>query len=499
MSEVKRSAIYDAVTNFRSSLLAYRNPEESMRYRAGREAQYLYAAGSRKRKPHTMRPTNKAADDVVKRDMSNVRAECRQLVRNNPNLSGAMREMPNNVVFKGIKPQVQLGEDEKAIEEAKIIERLWDKWAKHVKLRRKKKQTVVHLWQDGGVFWHFSISSTLHKRGIVPLNLELLEVDHLDTLKNEQLENGNVIKHGIEYNGEGFVVAYWLFEAHPGSSTGMLHGKIFRSKRCDAKYTILVSDPDRASQSLPIPRLASVVCTLRDFEQYQNFERLAARLAAAFSVVVKDSTTQNMSGRSLNGTTATASGQTLPKIPPLEAFINPGSVTQLPEGKDLEIVNNPRPNTAYGDYSEVNLKSISTGTGQSYESFSNDFSDASFSSVRQAISKERRGYMEQQQLLVEEACDPAWELWCEIGYLFDHLFAEDIPVSWQTPGWEYVNPLQDANATKVLMEMGLENPFDAAAGRGRNLEENITKAKRAKKLRAAAGLEEGASNGTETA
>lgn len=495
MSEIQRSKFYDGLTDVVCSVLAVKNPHAAMQYRAERNQQYLYAAGSRQRKPHAMRPNNKSADELITKDMSNARAECRQLVRNNPNLAGAMREMGNNVVFKGIIPQVQLTEEA----ENTNIEHEWKRWSRQVKLRRKLKQTVTHLWQDGGIFWYFAPSKTLHERGVVPLNLELLEVDHLDHMLNAELENGNVIKHGIEYNSEGFVVAFWLFENHPGSTHGMVRGSLYKSKRIDANQCLLIADPDRASQSLPIPRLASIVVILRDFEQYQNFERLAARLAAAFSVIVKETSGQPHAGRGLDGSASSATSADKARIPATEAFINPGSITRLPEGLDLETISNPRPSNTYSDYSRNNLQSTSTGVGQSYETFTNDFTAASFSSVRQAISKERRGYMEQQQSLIEDALDPAFELWCKFAYLFEFISTESVPVAWQTPGWEYINPLQDANATKVLMELGLENSIDAAAARGRNYEDNVKKQARAKQLTKDAGLEDKEQTDAETA
>lgn len=494
MSQLQRSKVYDAVTDAVCYVLAIKNPSSAMQYRHEREQQFLYAAGSRKRKPHTMRPTNKSADELIHKDMSNARAECRQLVRNNPNLAGAMREMGNNVVFKGILPQAQLTDEA----ENAAIEHQYSRWSRAVGLRRKLKMTVTHLWQDGGVFWYFSPSKTLRERGVVPLNLELLEVDHLDHMLNAELDSGNIIKHGIEYNPEGFVVAFWLYERHPGSTHGMVRGSIYKPKRVDAKYCFLVSDPDRASQSLPIPRLASIVTILRDFEQYQGFERLAARLAAAFSVIVKETASNPMGGRGLDGSASTGGGTGKTNIPVTEAFINPGSITRLPEGLDLETISNPRPSNTYSDYSRNNMQATSTGVGQSYETFTNDFTAASYSSVRQAISKERRGYMEQQQSLIEDALDPTFELWCMFAHLFGFIGTDVVPVTWQTPGWEYINPLQDANATKVLMELGLENPIDAAAARGRNYEDNVKKQSRAKQLTADAGLDKEQSSETET-
>jgi len=52
----------------------------------------------------------------------------------------------------------------------------------------------------------------LPKDGLsVPMQLQLLEPEHLPSNKNEKLENGNYIRAGIEFNGIGKRVAYHLY------------------------------------------------------------------------------------------------------------------------------------------------------------------------------------------------------------------------------------------------------------------------------------------------
>lgn len=58
------------------------------------------------------------------------------------------------------------------------------------------------------------------KNATVPLKLQVLEAEHLDSSKDYQLPNGNIIKTGIEFDKSGKRVAYYLYKEHPGDSGG---------------------------------------------------------------------------------------------------------------------------------------------------------------------------------------------------------------------------------------------------------------------------------------
>jgi capsid protein len=102
----------------------------------------------------------------------------------------------------------------------------------------------------------------------------------------------------------------------------------------------------------------------------------------------------------------------------------------------------------------LHLERIRTGIGMSTEAFSNDYTAASFSSVRQAILEERRGYRMQQQLLVRLLCKPTWELWNEWRVLFFGGVPAGVPVRFQLPGWQWVDPKKDAEAAVLRIRSG---------------------------------------------
>jgi capsid protein len=74
--------------------------------------------------------------------------------------------------------------------------------------------------EAGECFIKFCISKA---NRTVPLQLQVLESEHLDSSKDYALPNGNVIKSGIEFNKSGKRVAYHLFKEHPGDTCGWLN------------------------------------------------------------------------------------------------------------------------------------------------------------------------------------------------------------------------------------------------------------------------------------
>lgn len=482
--------MFNAVTSIRCGILALSDPQKAISYRAGREFYLSYNAATRKGPNRKWNPKNTTGDEQIMKGWDTVVARARDLVRNSPNVAGALRKVVNNVVFKGINPQAQLmrGDGESNEASNRFVESQFKKWARAVKFQSKQKQVVRCLYSDGGVFVRCFPSRTLFKRGLVPLGIELLEVDHLDRNRDEELENGNVIMRGIEYTPDGFVDAYWLFPNHPGSSRPFMR-LIYQSKRISADYCFLISDPERPSQSLPIPIIASVIMSMHNFAQYQDSEQIAARLAAAFCVFIK-TTESGVAGNGLDGsplqTMAPATDTTGASIPD---FVSAGGVHELPPGKEIQLAANPRPGDNYSEFTKTSLRNASAGMGMSSQAFSNDYSDASYSSVRSSVLEERRSYQVLQQLIVDEMLHPLWELWVTMRYLFGLGSETEIPVTWQTPGWDWVDPLKDAAAYEKLLAMGVENEFDLAASRGRDYEDNLDKKARAKKLRIAKGLE----------
>lgn len=396
----------------------------------------------------------------IAREAKLIRTRARLLINNSPNVSGALRKIINNVVYKGIKPQVQFQSRRKE----KQTEELWQSWQKSQDLWKLQKQVLRHLIVDGGIFLHFY---TDKDNAVCPLGIELMTLDRLDESINGKLENGNFAFKGIELDARKNVVAYHIKEEQ-GYAFYMGLNFLQESKRILAKELLLIFNQEYVGQLLPVSWLHSVIMTMHNFDEYQESEQIAARLAAAFGVFLK--TSAEYSGYSLNGLGGGTDSQNRPVS--MNNYITSGRIDTLPPGTEIEIVENKRPGSNYVEYSKQCQKTVSSGMGLSYENFSNDFSEASFSSARTAILEERRGYEVLQEFLIQYFLLPVWEKFEEYAKDFGMVGSkEEIKVRWQRPGWGWVDPVKDSNAKKVQYEMGMTSLGILCAEQGYDFEE----------------------------
>jgi len=468
-------ALHHAVTGVVGGLLGAFSPKAALQYRHGRAVLLSYAAATRKGPNARWNPRDIHPDLMNMRDRRLVQARARDLVRNNPNVAGALEKISNNVVHTGIIPQAQLrdntGKRDKSASQR--VEDDFSRWADAVNLWELQELHCRHMWTDGGYLAHFFLDRSLLRRGLVPLGVELLEYDQLDRKTHGHLANGNVARWGTEYDADGHPVARHIIPCNPGDD--ILPG-MAETLRIPAAWIPLIMRRTRINQTVPVSWMAAAIMTMHNFSEYQTSEQIAARLASAFGVFV--TLPPEGAGNDLNGnpigTIGTIAGgkNTEGKIISGREFIGSGRIDVIPNGGKIEVAQYDRPGVTYEPYSQVTLRSGSTVFGMSAEAFSNDYSDASYSSVRQAVLEERRSYRVQQQFLVRRFMSPAWDMWCDMRTLFG-LGAEgqSIPVRWQTPGWEWVDPTKDAQSAEKRLALGLDDRHSLCAERGRDFDD----------------------------
>lgn len=461
--------MYGAITGAVSQLIGTVAPGAAMNYIRRRSALAGYAAASRSGPNKAWRPSNQSADQLIKSDHKMLRARARSLARDSSHVSGALRKITNNVVFKGIHPQARLKTQAGDLKDTQNdrAEYHFRRWAEAVGLREKEQLVLRHLWTDGELFAHWFFDPDLLEQGIIPLGLELLECDHLDTSRGSLSGGDANIKQGIEYNDRGRPVAYWLYPEHPGDSTWL---SMSGSKRYPAETITHIFIRERISQNRGVPWLTSIIMEMRDFSEYQNAERIAARLAAAFGIFVTIPYPEQFgSGVSpIGGDGETMNADNLPD------YLEPGRIQPLPPGMDIKAASYERPGQTYEPFTKTTLRGASTGAGMSYEAYSNDYTDASYASARSASLEERRGYQVQQSFLLRMLHQQAWDRLFELNQLSrtDSL-PRFIPVVWQVPGWPWVDPDKDSKAAERDIKNGLNSRHKVCMERGSDYEEII--------------------------
>lgn len=455
-------AVYDVVSRLMAGALGVVSPGAASRYLTERRnlaMQMGYAAASRTGPNGAWVAPDQNVNVLHARDRAVIQSRARALVRDNPNLAGALQKMVTNVIYTGIRPQARIkGLDGKLFTAANdAVETDFADWDTETGWYDLTCLALRHCWIDGGCLLHTYPRPDLLRRGLVPLGVELLPVDALDTRINGAQPSGNRAFRGVEVDACGNPAAYHVREdALGGEVPGLMDGisLLGSTVRLPVENCRLLMRRTHIGELLPVSWLHALITTMHDLDEYQNSERVAARLAAAFGVLVV--TPEATPGNDLNGrpNPALAGGQdTLNRMMTGNEFIASGRIDVVPAGTDIKIMEHNRPGTTYEPFVKNTQRGASAAMGMSAPSFTNDFSDVSYSSARQAVLEERRMYRMQQAFLVRNLYAPLWRQWTHLRAAF--LRGDDtVPVRWQRPGWSWVDPLKDANAAKIRVELG---------------------------------------------
>ncbi len=489
-----RTKVYDAVTALVALPVSLLSPGRAAMYRHYRNMYRTFVAGELTGANQNFSPVSKSADAEIKRGLKTIIGRCRDQAQNNPYITGNIRRITNNVVRRGIRPQFQFrnNEDKLDTNTNRKWEKLFTRWGRyssvdgHDSYWSQQKLGLAHMWFDGEFFIHRVWDTSIP--GVVPLRLELLERDHLDTSIDGVLDNGNIARQGIEQDPEtGKAIAFYLFPNHPGDYQQSAFMQ--DARRIPAEDIIHVYEKQRISQSMGVPWIVSIVMEAFDLEDYRSFERIGAKLAAAFGIFVKTNY-PDMGSPGLgvqSGSTATTPGEWPTNWDSMPDYIEPGRIQTLPYGTDISMASHNRPGNQYEPYVKESRRSQSVGLGMSYEASANDYSDASYSSARSGSLEERLSYQGQQMFMEEKMCDKVVAWFIEAAWIaglnpspmpnfrFDpYPYLES--VSHQAPGWTWVDPLKDGKASELKIEQVLSTRRREAAAQGHDWEELLTDA-----------------------
>lgn len=482
--------LYDAWTAMVGGALNLVSPERAGRYVSGREAFRAYTAGEKTDADRLFNPRLRSGDADVKRAMRLVAARCRDQAQNNPLIAGGIRRICDNVVRSGIMPKFKFRKSDGSLDrEANLAWRkLFLRWARYCDITGHdtygglQRLGLRHMWTDGQYFIHRVYDTS--RPGIVPLRLELLEFDQLDTMVDGVLASGNVARKGVEYDASGRPVTYHFLESHPGDYLTL--GRRAKSRPIPAADIIHVWERQRISQCSGISWLHAVVMESYRMEDFRHITQDGARTQAAFVAFLKSAMPGFALGGGLPlGGTTSATGNTGTSTAPTE--IKSNIIQGLPPNTDVQLQAPTQPGANYEPFVKDSQRWQSAGIGMSFEAYANNYTDSSYASARSGSLEERLSYRGQQQLLEEQPNRGviAWFIEAAVlaglnptpmpGYAKDkdlyHEMAEG-----QFPGWHWVDPNSDARAAEKLIDLALDTRRNQSAQRGLDWDEVIDEA-----------------------
>lgn len=413
-----------------------------------------------------------------------LRSRCRHTIRTNPVASGAVDSFVANMVGTDISPRWEL--DDEALKED--IQQLWY-WSQEemdyagvYDFYGQIEQVAMAQFDAGEALAQFKtrpMSAGLQ----VPLQVQLLEADHLDAAYNSVAPNGNQIRHSIEWNKRGQRVAYWLFREHPGELymfSGQAAGQRVRVPAGDILH---VFRPKRINQARGCPWLASTLIKLHEIDQTADAVLVRQKIANLFAVFFKKTTgapSGTIGGQpragALPGSIPTTTDQTTGrKVPVLE----PGLSCRLRDNEDVVFTDPPDVGDNYKDFITQQFREVARGLGITYEQLTGDLEGVTFSSIRSGLIEFRRlCEMLQARILIHQYCRPVTRRWVDAAVLSRAIKIADYTenrrrywkVAWHPQGWDFVDPVKDRIAEQMDIRNGLDSRTSRVAKRGRDVE-----------------------------
>jgi len=441
-------------------LIGWINPHAGLRRHFDRQRlERAYDAASPRDKWNPRRSGASANADHWA-DAPKIRAKARALVQNVPYIAAALSGLVADTVGTGIVPRA-------TGRQADIINTLFADWSKVCDADGRTDFYGLQALADRAMEQDGEVLIRLRPRFVsdglpVPMQLQVLEVDWIDTTRMEgdpSSGNGSVI-NGIEYDALGRVVAYWLWDQHPGDITLKRSMRTF-SKRVPAESIIHLFAPQRPGQGRGFSRFAAVIPRVRDLQLYEDAEIARKNLETRLSVLGSGDVA-TLGNPQAGGDTVDPAAAAKGDLGALSS----GSITMVPAGVNLTVVE-PKAAGGYVEYVKQQLHIIAAGCDVTYEMLSGDMHEVNFSSARVAVLQYRRKIEQLQWLVfIPGFCAPIWRAFIDAATAAGKIQRPDYAVEWATPKWDYVNPVQDVAADVASINSGLTSLSECIRRRG---------------------------------
>lgn len=431
-------------------------------------AYYEAAKPSRLRKFYRDRSS---PNQLVSKSAVALRDQARHLQRNHDLARGALRTMVNNFVgANGIAVEFQPRRADGSIHKdyAYALAQAFREWKRRPEVTRQHswaqvQRLVASTWiRDGEAFAHELIGPVpyLTHTSRVPYSLELLEPDLIPM----DYDQGARIRQGIEINAWGQPVAYHVYKQHPGENVRFVRGEDL--KRVPADRMIKVSRVDRIGQLRGISEFASVITRLEDIKDYEESERVAAKVAAMLTAYVKR---QAPDGGGYMAPETDEQGNPRPR----ELSMAPGMIIDtLAVGEDIGLIDSKRPNPNLITFRQGQLRAFAAGFGISYSSASRDY-NGTYSAQRQELVEQWVNYAVLTDDFVSLFVQPVLERWVLLAHMSGAVprpadvvpgTEHDFLFIGQSMPW--IDPVKEATAWVTLVRAGFASEVEVARRRG---------------------------------
>jgi lambda family phage portal protein len=475
------------------------------------------AASRSDRAMSSWNPTPLSADADLIPELPAIMPRARDLVRNNALASGVQQTLKDNIVGGVLrlnaKPDTHLlGWDrDRARDWSRTTESRFRTWADTPECDAGRSMGLLGLTIQllGGAIvngdalaipvWRPRAGSPWATR------IMAIEADRLSTPAD--MQHRADIRGGVEINRDGAPVAYWIRRTHPGdvlnlSDSGSDHSSNYRRipafTRWGRRRVIHLHDRERSGQNRGKSIFAAVMREFHLTGKYQSAElnaTVANSMVAGFIESSLDpQSLADMFGSGGDGEAYTDHYNT--SLKEYQPRLKEAALIPMPPGTKVNSFIPGRPNSAFKAFMETVLRHIAAGMNMPYELLTKDFSQTNYSSARAALLEAWRYFLGRRKWLINHWLQPVYELWLEEAINNGLVEAPDYYANryaytrsrWTFAGRGWVDPVKEANAARIRIEMGLSTYEIECAEQGLDFEEVFEQRGYEKQLMDAAGF-----------
>ncbi len=392
-----------------------------------------------------------------------LRNQARHLDRNHDIISGGLSTLVQNIVGpSGINivptPRDAAGNvDEGLVDQIMPLYLAWSK---------RPEVTWMHDWpsvqrllartwlRDGEAFAQElrGFVPYLEHGSSVPFSLELLEPD----LVPLDLDDTNRrILQGVERNAWGRAVAFHVYKQHPGDAGIFLP----ETKRVSADLIRHVRTIDRIGQVRGISILASTFTRIEDLKDYEESERIAAKIAASMAAVI-------IKGDPGSYDVANPS-------PERKLRFQPGMVfDDLVPGESVQSIDSKRPNPNLEPYRNAQLRAIAAPMRVSFSSLAKNY-NGTYSAQRQELVEQYGAYGVLAYEFISQMVRPVYERFVAMAVVSGELvlprgvtLANAIGADYLAPPMPWINPVHEMQGITAAVRGGVRSLTSVIAERG---------------------------------
>lgn len=296
------------------------------------------------------------------------------------------------------------------------------------------------------------------------MRLRLLPAEMLPEDETRDLPGGHQVVGGVEFDGHGRRVAYWIRPELPASAWMVTTAP----QRVDAADVIHIFRPLGAGQVRGVSWLAAVLPKLTDIDELSNALLIGFKVSTMFAGVLENA--NDLSGEN------PFDGSQIGSV--VVEGLEPGTVKYVPGGYSLKFAT-PQQAQQAPEFLSAELRSVAVGMGVPAHLVSGDLSKANYGSLRADLVAFRQRYEQVQYgtlapVLLRRVHARAVTSLILSGELDADGFESD-PKAWTRaeylfPAPPWIDPAKDSAAYRELIDAGLMSRRQVVAERGWSVE-----------------------------